>query len=122
MKPLVFAVAMALAAHRAALAQDAQVAAMATVEVVGIAPTGGQGIDRRLLPYIVQTASDDAIGGAKSDNLVDYLARNLHGVNVNDISGSPFQNDVTFRGFRASPVLGSAQGLSPTVRREVGLR
>lgn len=112
MKPLVFAVAMALAAHRAALAQDAQVAAMATVEVVGIAPTGGQGIDRRLLPYIVQTASDDAIGGAKSDNLVDYLARNLHGVNVNDISGSPFQNDVTFRGFRASPVLGSAQGLS----------
>jgi hypothetical protein len=29
-----------------------------------------------------------------------------------DIAGSPFQVDVTHRGYRASPTLGTAQGLS----------
>ncbi len=112
MKPLVQAVALALLAHQAALAQEIQAVAMATVEVVGVAPSGGVGIDRRLLPYGVQTAGGDQLGAARSDNLADFLARSMSGVSVNEISGSPFQNDVTFRGFRASPVLGTAQGLS----------
>jgi outer membrane receptor protein involved in Fe transport len=82
------------------------------VEVVGVAPQSGLGIDRDLLPYSVQGASSKAIGQAQAANLTDFMARNLNGVNVNDISGSPFQNDVTFRGFRASPVLGASQGIS----------
>lgn len=85
---------------------------MARVEVIGIAPLPGLGIERALLPYPVQLVTGEALRRAGGDNLAELMARNLTGVNVNEVSGSPFQNDVTFRGFRASPVLGSAQGIS----------
>jgi outer membrane receptor protein involved in Fe transport len=85
---------------------------MAKVEVVGIAPLYGMGIDRELLPYPVQAADGKTIQKSGGENLSEFMARTLSGVNVNEVSGSPFQNDITFRGFRASPVLGSSQGLS----------
>ncbi|WP_373995246.1 TonB-dependent receptor plug domain-containing protein [Massilia sp. WG5] len=40
------------------------------------------------------------------------MAYKPSGVNVNEVSGSSFQSAVTYRGFRASPVLGSSQGIS----------
>lgn len=93
---------------------DPEVAAAppAKVEIIGIAPLYGLGIDRELLPYPVQAAGDKTIQKNGGENLAEFMARTLSGVNVNEVSGSPFQNDITFRGFRASPVLGSSQGLS----------
>lgn len=93
-------------------APDAPQGEVARVEVIGMAPLPGLGVERELLPYPVQLLSDTALRQAGGDNLAELMARNLTGVNVNEVSGSPFQNDVTFRGFRASPVLGSAQGIS----------
>ncbi|HJV01389.1 MAG TPA: TonB-dependent receptor [Burkholderiaceae bacterium] len=86
--------------------------ALASIDVVGVAPLPGLGIDRNLLPYAVQTASSREMRQSAGENLSEFMARTLTGVGVNEISGSPFQNDVTFRGFRASPVLGSSQGIS----------
>lgn len=97
--------------HMTAAAVD-NAAAMPKVEIVGIAPVNGPGIDRELLPYPVQAATDTVVKKSGGENLSEFLSRNLTGVNTNEVSGSPFQNDITFRGFRASPVLGSAQGLS----------
>jgi len=105
------ALASALLAQHFAQAQEAP-AAMASVEIIGTAPLPGLGIDRKLLPYTVQTANDVTLRKAGGDNLAEFMARNLNGVNVNEVSGSPFQNDITFRGYRASPVLGTAQGIS----------
>lgn len=102
----------ALPAAYAVAEPDDDPTPIAKVEIVGIAPLSGLGMDRELLPYPVQVASDIAIKKAGGENLSEFLSRNLSGVNSNEISGSPFQNDITFRGFRASPVLGSAQGLS----------
>jgi hypothetical protein len=85
---------------------------MLVVEIVGVAPQPGAGVARATLPYAVQSAGGDALQRERGDNLSDFMARQLTGVNVNEISGSPFQNDVTYRGFRASPVLGTSQGLS----------
>jgi outer membrane receptor protein involved in Fe transport len=96
----------------AAAAQEIAPALVASVEIVGIAPLHGLGIDRYLLPYPVQVATDKTIRKAGGENLAEFMARNLLGVNANEVSGSPFQNDITFRGFRASPVLGSSQGIS----------
>lgn len=107
---LAAAVAVQATVHPAAT--GAGPALLDTVEIVGTAPIAGLGIERRLLPYALQSATGDRIGEAHTANLSDYLARNLNGVNVNEISGSPFQNDITYRGFRASPVLGTAQGIS----------
>jgi outer membrane receptor protein involved in Fe transport len=105
------AVLMAMAVQHAQ-AQDVPLLAMVQVDVVGIAPLPGLGIERELLPYSVQSASSKALKQAQAGNLADFMARNLSGVNVNEISGSPFQNDITFRGFRASPVLGASHGIS----------
>jgi outer membrane cobalamin receptor len=83
-----------------------------TVEVVGTSPLPGLGVDRDALPYstlLLRRAQLDAMGG---DTLVDAMARRWPGVQVNDIQGSPYQGDLTFRGFRASGLLGAAQGLS----------
>jgi outer membrane receptor protein involved in Fe transport len=101
-----------LVAAQQAQARQASAPAIPRVEVVGIAPQPGLGIDRELLPYSIQGASSKTLKQAQPENLADFMARNLGGVNVNDISGSPFQNDITFRGFRASPVLGASQGIS----------
>jgi outer membrane receptor protein involved in Fe transport len=93
------------------MAQEAR-APVPKVEIVGVAPLYGLGIDRDLLPYPVQVATDKTIRKAGGENLSEFMAHNLSGVNINEVSGSPFQSDITFRGFRASPVLGSAQGIS----------
>jgi outer membrane receptor protein involved in Fe transport len=102
-----------LAAGVLALASAAPLSAacgegMTTVEVVGIAPQGGLGVERKQLPYAVQSISLPQQG----ETVGETMARSLAGVNVNEVSGSPYQNDLTFRGFRASPVLGTSQGLS----------
>lgn len=93
-------------------AQEAPVAMMASVDIVGVAPAAGLGIERKLLPYPVQTVGDGLLDRSRSDSLADYMARKLAGVNVNEVSGSLFQNDITYRGYRASPVLGTSQGIS----------
>lgn len=85
---------------------------MPSVEIVATTPLPGMGIDRRLLPYPVQTAGERDLKQSSAGNLTEYMSQNLAGVNVNEVQGSPFQNDVTFRGFRASPLLGAPQGIS----------
>lgn len=93
-------------------APDFPLGPLPVVEIVGIAPQSAAAIARDRLPYAVQRATDRDVTQARAGTLADYLARHTAGINVNEISGSPFQTDVTFRGFRASPVLGAGQGLS----------
>lgn len=103
-----------LAAHGLAFGQSAPApdAVLERVEVIGVSPLPGQGIDRNLLPYSTQVIRRSSIDDAQANNQVDYLNRRVTGVQVNDIQGSPFQGDLTYRGFRASPLLGAGQGLS----------
>ena len=82
------------------------------VVVIGTSPLPGQGIDRDLLPYGTQVIRRERIDASKPLNLVDYLNRSVPGVQVNEITGNPYQGDLTYRGFRASPLLGAGQGLS----------
>jgi outer membrane receptor protein involved in Fe transport len=96
-----------------ALAQSAPPEArLAPVEVIGTSPLPGQGIDRDLLPYTTHVVRRESMGRANPDNLVDLMNRQLPGVQLNDVQGSPFQSDLTYRGFRASGLLGASQGLS----------
>ncbi|KQW99815.1 hypothetical protein ASC94_31045 [Massilia sp. Root418] len=114
-RPTRLALAALALAHSGGMAggmAGAHASPMASVEIVGMAPLPGLGVERKTLPYAVQTASDAALARADGANLSELLDRSFAGVNVNDISGSPFQNDLTYRGFRASPVLGTGQGIS----------
>ena len=82
------------------------------VDVVGTSPLPGIGIEKYKLPYDVQSVNEETIYNAQSMNITEFMSRNLLGVNVNEVQGSPFQADITYRGFRLSGILGSSQGLS----------
>ncbi len=86
--------------------------AMQTVDVVGITPLPGLDLPRERIPANVQTLDSAAATGPGSVNLPDALNRHLGSVFVNEIQGNPFQPDLGFRGFSASPLLGTPQGLS----------
>ena len=44
--------------------------------------------------------------------LADFLNRRLNGVYLNEVQGNPFQADLNYRGYTASPLLATPQGLS----------
>jgi outer membrane receptor protein involved in Fe transport len=86
----------------------------AIVEIVGAAPlpNPGSGIAPARIPANVQTLDDAAVNAPDGATLPDALNRRLGSVVVNEIQGNPFQPDVNYRGFTASPLLGTPQGLS----------
>jgi outer membrane receptor protein involved in Fe transport len=105
-------IVLALTAAFSTNAQSQQETVLPAVEVVATTPLPGLGISRDLLPYPVQTVNDKAIKQSNSGNLTEFMSQNLTGVNVNEVQGSPFQSDITFRGYRASSLLGAPQGIS----------
>lgn len=77
-----------------------------------ITPLPGLPIDRETATTNIQTANDMEIAESKALNVTDFLNSNMQSVNVNDYSGNPFQQDLNFRGFTASPQIGTAEGIS----------
>jgi outer membrane receptor protein involved in Fe transport len=82
------------------------------VTVVGITPLPGveQPVDH--IPAPVQTATAADLDRSGALDLADFANRRLQGVHVNEMQGNPFQPDVNYRGYTASPLLGTPQGLS----------
>ena len=82
------------------------------VLVIGSTPLPGatERLDR--YPGNVQLADDADMQRTGGGSLPEFMNRQLQGVTVNEVQGSPFQIDVNYRGQRLSPTLGSAQGLS----------
>jgi YVTN family beta-propeller protein len=83
-----------------------------TVEVIGTTPLPGLGVPVEQVPSNVQAVTDRQIEDRQAINLPDLMTRSLPSVNVNEVTGNPFQADVNYRGFQASPLLGTPQGLS----------
>ena len=82
------------------------------IEIIGTTPLGGSGIERDRVPSNAQTASARDLDASQAADLSSFLARRIGSVHVNEIQNNPFQPDVNYRGFTASPLLGTAQGLS----------
>lgn len=111
-RTLVVAVAAALSAMPAFAANPTEALEMPTVEIVGTTPLPGLGISIRDVPANVQIHTSRELAQQRQSNVAEYLEQNPTNVSVNSAQGNPFQNDVNFRGFSASPVLGTPQGLS----------
>src|SRR3978361_1180841 len=67
--------------------------ALQPVEVLGQTPLPGLVLQRDLYPGNGQLADDAAMERAKSANLPEFMNRQLTGVTVNEVQGSPFQVD-----------------------------
>lgn len=83
-----------------------------TVEVVGTTPLPGLGTARRDVPANVQIFTSMDLARQRQTNVTDYLEQNATGIAANAAQGNPFQPDLSFRGFSASPLLGTPQGVS----------
>jgi len=83
-----------------------------SVDVVATTPLSGSELDRDKVPAPLQTADAADIAQTGATNLGSFLNRRFTGVHINEIQGNPFQPDVNYRGYTASPLLGTPQGLS----------
>ncbi|KWF25079.1 TonB-dependent receptor [Burkholderia pseudomultivorans] len=83
-----------------------------TMVVVGTTPLLGIGTPLSKVPANVQTVRAAELDAQHRMTLADYLAANLQSVTISDAQGNPYQADVNYRGFAASPLLGTPQGLS----------
>lgn len=82
------------------------------VDVVGTTPLPG--VDHLLdeIPAAVQVAGAQEIEQSGALDLSDFLHRRLAGVYLNEVQGNPVQPDLNYRGYTASPLLGTPQGIS----------
>jgi outer membrane receptor protein involved in Fe transport len=82
------------------------------MEIVGTTPLPGADLKPDEIPSPIQHATRREIESSGANDLSDFLNRRLGSVFVNEIQGNPFQPDVNYRGYTASPLLGTPQGLS----------
>ena len=86
--------------------------ALPTIDVIATTPLSGSGVDVDKVPAAVTTIGSREIAEEKSPNVVNALDARTASVDVQSVSGNAFQPDVYFRGFDASPVAGTPQGLA----------
>jgi len=114
------AVAAAAGAHLSAWAVEASSSAdnpataqeLQQIVVIGNAPLRGLGLPLNQIPANVQTADAGDMQRQQTLDLADYLNNNFSGVNISASADNPFQLDVYYHGFTASPLLGTPVGLS----------
>jgi len=82
------------------------------VDVVAATPLAGTDLSKDQIAGPVQTATAADIESSGALDLSDFMNRRLNGVYLNEMQGNPYQPDVNFRGYTASPLLGTPEGIS----------
>jgi outer membrane receptor protein involved in Fe transport len=82
------------------------------VDVISTTPLAGVDLTPLEVPSPVQTATAREIDESRASNLPEFMNRRFESVHINEVQGNPFQPDVNYRGYTASPLLGTPQGLS----------
>jgi iron complex outermembrane receptor protein len=93
-------------------ANPAEALELPTVNVIGTTPLPSVATPIEDVPANVQVYSSKDLSGQNQATLTDFLERNAGSITANSAQGNPFQPDINFRGFTASPLLGTPQGVS----------
>ncbi|WP_415887572.1 TonB-dependent receptor [Neptuniibacter sp. QD29_5] len=112
MKASIIAVLVSSLALSAGLVQAEGVSRLDGITVIGTTPIHGVGIEKNRVAAAVQTANSAEIEKSQALNVAEHLRYNFSSVTINEAVNNPFQPDVQYRGFTASPLLGLPQGLS----------
>ncbi|MGN6452985.1 MAG: TonB-dependent receptor, partial [Steroidobacteraceae bacterium] len=105
-------VASASDAPPATAANPAAAQELPQVTVIANTPLSGLGLPLNQVPANVQTGDSEDMRRQLTLDLADYLNNNFSGVNVSESAANPFQLDINYHGFTASPLLGTPEGLS----------
>jgi outer membrane receptor protein involved in Fe transport len=112
-KSKIFIAVLSVLASTAAFAENkAETIELGKIEVVGTTPLSSLGIPVQQVPANVQVVKGQNLQNQQSLGIADFMNQNMSGVNINEAQNNPYQPDVNFRGFTASPLLGTPQGLS----------
>ena len=85
------------------------------VNVYPTTPLAGAGIDSDKVPASINSINPidaNLIKQTGSLSIGDSLVKYVPSITVNEVNGNPFTPDIQFRGFTASPVAGTPQGLA----------
>ena len=83
-----------------------------TIDVYGQSPISSHLVGQENIIGSAQTLTGEDLSKSQALSLADHLKNRLTSVNINDVQNNPFQPDVQYRGFTASPLLGLPQGIS----------
>jgi iron complex outermembrane receptor protein len=72
----------------------------------------GTGIEREKIPGMVQTLAADDFARTNSPNVTETIVQRIPGASTSDVQGNSFAQDLSYRGFVASPLQGTPQGLA----------
>lgn len=104
--------ASAPAAAQSAPASDEGTLELPTVNVVDTTPLSGTGIDADKVPGAVTMISSEQFNRLFSFSTTDALSQYTPSANTTDVQGNAFFQDFRFRGFAASPLQGTPQGIA----------
>jgi iron complex outermembrane recepter protein len=82
------------------------------IVVVGVTPVPGFKVDKDRIPGNIRTLRSSDLNRNGAASVLGALDQQVSSVNFNDTLADPFQPEVLFRGFEASPVLGTPQGMA----------
>src|SRR5712672_1884188 len=97
---------------QAGLAQTPETTVLPPIEVVGVTPLLGSGVDRDKVPAETNTLTDKDISRDGYPQALRALNENVPGVTLDAAAGNPFQPNLLYHGFLASPLQGNPQGLA----------
>ena len=114
MKPikLQFSALVALALASSASLGAAEKLTTGTINVISTTPLPSIGLPLNIIPANIQIFDSKDLRNQPGVTFADQLMNNAQGVTFNEIQGNPWQPDVSFRGFSASPLAGTPQGMS----------
>jgi outer membrane receptor protein involved in Fe transport len=88
------------------------VVTLPAVEVIGTTPLPGFGLPLKDVPANVQVFGGRELQRQRPTDVTQFLDQNANSVSAGSGQGNMYQQDLNFRGFAASPLLGTPQGLS----------
>jgi outer membrane receptor protein involved in Fe transport len=93
-------------------AADESAGSLDEIQVVGSTPLAGSDIERDRVPAATRVLSSKDIDRTGIPSLTSAILANVPSASINDVEGNVFQPDILFRGFTASPVAGTPEGLA----------
>ncbi|HSI25533.1 MAG TPA: TonB-dependent receptor plug domain-containing protein, partial [Methylotenera sp.] len=111
-KSMLLAALVANALPYLAIAEETSIITTDKVEVISTTPLKGVGLPKELIPANIQSVKGEDMVDQNNLSIADFLSSGMLGINVNEVQNNPYQPNVNYRGFTASPLLGTPQGLS----------
>ncbi|GGF78953.1 membrane protein [Azorhizobium oxalatiphilum] len=99
-------------AQQATPAPAGRVVELPIVQVVDTSPLAGAGIAADKVPGAVYGVSAQDFQRLYTFSVTDGLFQYIPGVTTSDVQGNPFFQDFRYRGFAASPLQGTPQGIA----------